>query len=145
MKYLALTILSIFCFLQTASSQRTCPRVDEYYRGRHKINGMHYGHPYTTFDRKNGDSFSTTVDKIRMQISYEANPDVRGPIYLLYAALYNHANKPNPVAETAGDGIIYRDVNLKPADVSSVPTWAKNNALVFLVGLNIQMAYAGFM
>ncbi|MFN7313698.1 MAG: hypothetical protein ACK5UI_09480, partial [Bacteroidota bacterium] len=60
-------------------SQKNCTGYEELNRKRHKIDGGTYGHPYTTFDTKNGRSFEQTIKQIRMIIIRErVNEPIRG-------------------------------------------------------------------
>jgi hypothetical protein len=72
---------------------------EELFRGRHIVKGGIYGHPYTTFDRQNGDlGINQTVKRIRERIISEDS--LGGPVVSAYRTLYNFAIGPMP---TDGD------------------------------------------
>ncbi len=132
----------IVCFIQ-ANSQ-TCTSVKELNRKRHKIEGSTYGHPYTTFDRHNGLTFHETIKNIRKNIINElldSNKSIlQKPIYTAYKQLYERAiqSMPSNVENETDNGLI----TVKTANGNTVegPSarafWAKENAFVFLIGLN---------
>ncbi|MFN9115449.1 MAG: hypothetical protein ACK5XN_35790, partial [Bacteroidota bacterium] len=96
---------------------------------RHKIDGGTYGHPYTTFDTKNGRSFEQTIKQIRMIIIRER---VNEPIRGTYQTLYNSAN--TSINTNNDDGLI--NTTSGSNNYSQLAQWAKNNAFVFLIGLD---------
>jgi hypothetical protein len=104
-----------------------CTNIEELTRKRHQIGGSTQGHPYTMFDRHNGLSFDSTIKNIRHRIWKEYDPinSKHGPVYLAYQNVCDNANLPMPT----DNGM---DVNA----VSSLAVWAKNNAFVFLIGLD---------
>jgi hypothetical protein len=102
---------------------------EELYRGRLKIEGGNYGHPYTTFDRYNGNlSFNQTINNIRDRIIREKGD---GPVFEAYSKLYNFAVDPMP----ADGGMKSIDGNGAEGP-SRLALWAKCNAFVFLIGLD---------
>jgi hypothetical protein len=102
---------------------QSCHNVKELYRKRHTISGMTYGHPYTTFDRHNNLSFTQTINNIRSILSKK---DENDPVFNAYQKIYTNAKLPRP----NDNGII------NGQDKSALAIWAKNNAFVFLVGLD---------
>ncbi len=48
------TLIILFSCINAHAQIDECTGYNELYRGRHNVNGMTYGHPYTTFDRHNG-------------------------------------------------------------------------------------------
>jgi hypothetical protein len=128
MKKLTLFFLLIVCFIKVNS--QPCTSVKELNRKRHKIEGSTYGHPYTTFDRHNGLTFQETIENIRNIINNEKSQD--GPIYTAYKRVYEYAESSKPT----DDGIGSKSNN-KYTGFSSLAVWAKCNAFVFLVGLDV--------
>ncbi len=63
MKKLSLSTLFLLLFFAT-QAQDYCTGYDGLFRKRHQIAGGQYGHPYTTFDRKNGLSFDVTLNSV---------------------------------------------------------------------------------
>jgi hypothetical protein len=57
MKKILFTLAAFLHLITSYAQIDECAGYKELYRGRHKINGMTYGHPYTTFDRHNGITF----------------------------------------------------------------------------------------
>jgi len=110
-------------------SQKNCTGYEELNRKRHKIDGGTYGHPYTTFDTKNGRSFEQTIKQIRMIIIRER---VNEPIRGTYQTLYNSAN--TSINTNNDDGLI--NTTSGSNNYSQLAQWAKNNAFVFLIGLD---------
>jgi hypothetical protein len=103
-----------------------CTNVEEFNRKKHRVGGT-YGHPYTMFDRYNGLSLLQTIDNIRHRIKNENKPDFKGQVYLAYQQVFNNAVGAMP----KDDGMMTADGN-----VSNLALWAKNNAFVFLIGLD---------
>ncbi len=60
-------LLIAMCISINLMSQN-CDAPDELFRKRHIIDGMTWGHPYTTFDRHNKATFEQTIQKIRNRI-----------------------------------------------------------------------------
>ena len=83
--------ISIYSYAQS------CTNVEELFRKRHKISGMNYGHPYTTFDRHNGLSLDSTFANIRKRIIEESPESIQGPIFKAYQEIYNNAVSPMPL------------------------------------------------
>ncbi len=100
-----------------------CTNVEEFNRKKHKVGGT-YGHPYTMFDRYNGISFVSTIKNIRITISKKGQ---NNQVYLAYQQVFNNAVGAMP----KDDGMMTADGN-----VSNLALWAKNNAFVFLIGLD---------
>lgn len=121
------------CFYSLINAQ-SCTDVKELLRKRHTIKGMTYGHPYTTFDRHNENykNLDNAIDNIRKNIlkdkSISTVEELRGPVYKAYKAIYNNAVAPMP----DDHGII----TIAHDDKSYLAIWAKNNAFVFLIGLD---------
>lgn len=129
MKHLIKLINTCILFLTSSIIIAQIP--DELYRGRHQIDGMNWGHPYTVFDRQNGDSnFVQTISKIRMRIIEESNPTINGPVFKAYKAIVQNAQESIPTDNglIAGSG--------SSTTYSALAIWAKNNAFVFLIGLD---------
>lgn len=103
-----------------------CTNVKELYRKRHNVGGP-YGHPYTVFDKHNGKSFIETIVDIRKKLILESkiSGDKKGPLFDTYNLLYTNATSTMPP-----DNGMPNDV------VSELALWAKNNAFVFLIGLD---------
>ncbi len=120
--YLLINAILIISFKTMA---QPCTETEEYLRKRHRIEGMNYGHPYTTFDRHNGLTFQETIENIRKTIKKENDPDNEGPIYTAYKLLYIFASKPMPT-----------DNGMHNESPSELALWAKNNAFVMLIGLD---------
>ena len=123
-----LTYLTVILLLINANiNAQSCTDVRELLRKRHKVAGMTYGHPYTMFDRHNPNykSLQNAVDNIRNNIIQEKKDSIR-PISDTYNAIYTNAKLPRP----NDNGIINGE------DKSALAIWAKNNAFVFLVGLD---------
>ena len=104
-----------------------CTKVEELTRKRHQIGGSTQGHPYTMFDRHNGKTFEQTIFAIRENLIKEKKDTTLKftPILDAYQNVCDNANLPMPT----DNGM---DVNA----VSSLAVWAKNNAFVFLIGLD---------
>jgi hypothetical protein len=77
------------------------------------------------FDSHNGKTFLQTIINIRNRIYNEK--DIAGQVYLAYQQVYNIAVGAMP----KDDGMMTADGN-----VSNLALWAKNNAFVFLIGLD---------
>jgi hypothetical protein len=95
-----------------------CTKIDELNRKRHTIDGMTYGHPYTTFDRHNGKTFPETIETIRVQIKKEKALGnlVNRPVYSAYKLVYDHANGnlPPNAGNIHDDGLVrVKDENTK--------------------------------
>lgn len=129
--FIILTILLNVIYLKSQS----CTDVEEWLRKRHTISNMTYGHPYTTFDRHNQKSLSETIKIIRNRIISESPDDVNGQVFQAYKAIYNNAIKAMP-----------SDNGMSNEAVSELALWAKDNAFVFLVGLdgNGELIYKQF-
>jgi hypothetical protein len=125
MKYLYSIIILLGLQLTKAVSQ-PCTNVEEFNRKKHWVGGT-YGHPYTLFDRHNGLSLQQTINNIRIRIKDENIPNKEGQVYLAYQQVYNNAVGAMP----KDDGMMTADGN-----VSDLALWAKNNAFVFLIGLD---------
>jgi hypothetical protein len=126
--YLLINAILLISFKTMA---QPCTDTEEYFRKRHKIDGMTYGHPYTIFDRHNGKSINQTLQNIRDKIISESNPQsVSRSLFKAYELLYQNATSAMPT----DDGL--RTVGSTATSYSQKAVWAKNNAFVFLVGLN---------
>ncbi|MFN9108663.1 MAG: hypothetical protein ACK5XN_01095 [Bacteroidota bacterium] len=112
-------------------AQKNCTGYEELNRKRHKIDGGTYGHPYTTFDRKNGLTFEQTIVRIRLNI-IDDKGNVTRPVYETYQTLYNSAN--TSINTNNDDGLI--NTTSGSNNYSQMAQWAKNNAFVFLIGLD---------
>ena len=77
------------------------------------------------FDSHNGKTFLQTIINIRNRIYNEK--DIAGQVYLAYQQVFNNAVGAMP----KDDGMMTADGN-----VSNLALWAKNNAFVFLIGLD---------
>lgn len=130
MKKIIFTLAACLLFIGSHAQIDECTGYEELYRGRHKINGMTYGHPYTTFDRHNGLSFEETLKRIRNRI---INSPATDPVKVAYLAAYNNAITNRP-ADNNENGL-YRLINGSKAS-TLLPFWGKNNAFVFLVGID---------
>ncbi|MFN4083641.1 MAG: hypothetical protein ACK4K9_08425 [Bacteroidia bacterium] len=132
MKKLTLFILT-FLFLLKVNAQ-PCTKVEELNRKRHKVNNMTYGHPYTTFDRHNGLNFQQTIINVRQRILIEKQEDdkEKQPVYTAYKLVYEYAESTKP-----NDDGIGPKTGGKYTGFSSLAVWAKCNAFVFLVGLDV--------
>lgn len=104
----------------TASFSQSCHDVKELLRKRHTISGMNYGHPYTMFDRHNGYALDSMISNIRLK--FKKDTIVRNA----YQKIYTNATKPRPLDDGKKNGDGY----------SALAIWAKNNAFVFLIGLD---------
>jgi len=124
-----LIFISVNAFTNYSQS---CHNVKELLRKRHTISGMTYGHPYTTFDRHNENyknlqnSINNIRDRILLDKSISTDEKLRGPVYKAYHAIYTNAKLPRPTDNGINNG----------EDKSALAIWAKNNAFVFLVGLD---------
>jgi len=125
MKKLSYLILLFSIQLSNLVAQ-PCTNVEEFNRKKHWVGGT-YGHPYTMFDRYNGLSLLQTIDNIRHRNKNENKPDFKGQVYLAYQQVYDNAVKTMP----NDDGMMTED-----GKVSNLALWAKNNAFVFLIGLD---------
>lgn len=72
-----------------------CTKIDELKRKRYKVEGMTYGHPYTTFDRHNVLTLQQTIENIRNRIKYNKDLDNK-PLYTAYKELHERAIKSRP-------------------------------------------------
>ncbi|MFN4083639.1 MAG: hypothetical protein ACK4K9_08415 [Bacteroidia bacterium] len=130
----AIFIIYFTSFVAFLSYAQPCTKVKELNRKRHKIEGSTYGHPYTTFDRHNGLTFQETIENIRKRIIEEnALPqNSPKPIYTAYKKVYEYTES----SKQTDDGIGSKSNN-KYTGFSSLAVWAKCNAFVFLIGLNV--------
>lgn len=110
-------------------AQNNCINIEELFRKRHKIDKMTYGHPYTTFDRHNGQSVDATISNVRRRVIDDISTGA--PVSIAYQIIYNSA-----VATKPGDGGLMDYPLGGDKAPSKLAEWAKNNAFVFLVGLN---------
>jgi hypothetical protein len=116
----------------THITAQSCTNVDELFRKRHTIQGMTYGHPYTTFDRHNDNykNLQNCINNIRLKIISDKQisnvENLRGPVYKAYKIIYDSATKTRPT----DNGMPHTK------EVSPLAVWAKNNAFVFLIGLD---------
>jgi len=131
-------VLLILVFLSLQLFAQPCTKVNELNRKRHQVNGMIYGHPYTTFDRHNGKTLPETIDIIRARIKREiGNKD--NSVLSAYKLIYNHANTylPPNSGNIQDDGLIKvvtgEGGGSTPSDRA---LWAKNCAFVMLIGLD---------
>lgn len=128
-------VLIIFSFISSINAQ-SCTNTKELLRKRHNIKGMTYGHPYTTFDRhnKNYKTLQNTIDNIRKNILKDKSisnvEELRGPVYRAYKAIYKNAKLDRPT----DNGLI--STNYGEVARSYLASWAKDNAFVFLIGLD---------
>ncbi len=124
------SVLFLFNNFNLLKSQN-CTNVEELFRKRHTIQGMTYGHPYTTFDRHNENykNLQNAINNIRKKIIEEKAS--LGPIYTAYKDIYNNAISGRPADN--GLSITFSDGSVEK---SYLAAWAKDNAFVFLVGLN---------
>lgn len=102
--------------------------VEELFRKRHTISGMSYGHPYTTFDTHNLNyvDLPNAINNIRKRIIKEkGKPLAESPIFTAYQDIYKNATDPMPT-----------DNGMPKNGISGLALWAKNNAFVFLIGLD---------
>ncbi len=129
MKKLFTFIMCLFYFSSQAQIDE-CTGFEELYRGRHKINGMTYSHPYTTFDRHNEISFDLTLTRIRSKIR---NGNEGDPVYDAYVKAY--ANAVSPIPNSDDDNGLRKLIDGDFYD-SEIPFWGKNNAFVFLIGID---------
>jgi hypothetical protein len=62
-------IIIAFAFSIKLNAQ-PCTDIEELFRKRHQVDGMTYGHPYTTFDRHNENyiDLDYTLEKIKKRI-----------------------------------------------------------------------------
>jgi len=117
-------ILIFVSILNVNIIAQPCTNVEEFNRKKHWVGGTN-GHPYTMFDSHNGKTFLQTIINIRNRIYNEK--DIAGQVYLAYQQVYNNAVGAMP----KDDGMMTADGN-----VSDLALWAKNNAFVFLIGLD---------
>jgi hypothetical protein len=124
------SVLFLFNNFNLLKSQN-CTNVEELFRKRHTIQGMTYGHPYTTFDRHNENykNLQNAINNIRNKIIEEKSS--LGPIYTAYEAIYKNAKSDRP----ADNGLSITFSNGK-VEKSYLAAWAKDNAFVFLIGLD---------
>ncbi len=130
MKTLFTLIACIACYALSAQIDE-CTGYEELYRGRHKINGMTYGHPYTTFDRHDGKTFVETLKSIQLSIQTSKED---GALRVAYSTLFTNAISSRPDANS--DNGLYQTFANGDKDHSKLPIWGKNNAFVFLIGLD---------
>jgi hypothetical protein len=116
--FFILVAILILCKLNA----QNCDAPDELFRKRHIIDGMTWEHPYTTFDRHNNLTINQMISNIRNRIIDE-KPN--GSIFKTYQTLYENAYDPMP-----------SDNGMPNDGVSNKAAWAKNNAFVFLIGLD---------
>jgi hypothetical protein len=116
-------LLFIFCAFEIVTYSQNCTNVEELLRKRHTISGMTYGHPYTTFDRHNGLGLEKTIQNIR-DILYKR--DQSNSVFKAYQVIYINAIDSKPADNGLGNY----------TEVSKLAEWAKDNAFVFLVGMN---------
>lgn len=116
-------ILFTICFVSLIkfSFGQSCHDVKELLRKRHTISGMTYGHPYTMFDRHNKLSLDSIISNIRNRIN--SNDTI---FQEAYSKIYTNAKLNMPL----DNGII------NGTDKSALAIWAKNNAFVFLIGVD---------
>ncbi len=122
-----LTLIMFLLSILFKANSQNCDAPDELFRKRHIIDGMTWGHPYTTFDRHNKLTLEQTIQNIREKIIQEKSK--KGSIYKAYQIIYEDAKKQMPSDNgMPNDGLSYK------------AAWAKNNAFIFLIGLddNIQ-------
>lgn len=113
----------LLILISVKSESQNCDAPDELFRKRHIIDGMTWGHPYTTFDRHNNLTIDQIISNIRSKIIEEVSNN--GSIFKAYQTLYLHAAGPMPADNgMPNDGVSYK------------ATWAKNNAFVFLIGID---------
>lgn len=125
-----LTLIACLTYIVTFAQIDECTGYKELYRGRHKINGMSYGHPYTVFDRHNGKSFQETLEIIRNKIKNSKEND---PIRTAYKTAYDNAILSRPTLNSE-NGLYQTTSSGRQSTV--LPFWGKNNAFVFLIGLD---------
>lgn len=143
MKTKFLVLLISFATVKSIVAQ-SCTDIEELLRKRHTISGMTYGHPYTMFNRHPNTSsllpgqrsstltnakfsMDSAIKNIRERIKSEKNKDnSESPIFKAYKLIYAKAKESKP----SDNGF----PNIK--GVSQLAIWAKNNAFVFLVGMN---------
>lgn len=120
-------LVLILLMVNSFTNAQSCTDVKELLRKRHTISGMTYGHPYTMFDRHNGLSLDSIISNIRIRIIREKR-DSNGLdfIFQAYKSIYTNAAKPRPTDDGKKNGDGY----------SALDIWAKNNAFVFLVGMD---------
>ncbi len=124
---------SILTFVLFLFSLIAFSQPDELYRGRHFIAGGTYGHPYTTFDRNNGDSsFIATINKIRQKI---LNEKPSGNVFQAYREIVLNAKGTRP-KDLGLITYVKVDGHDKANGPSELAVWAKNNAFLFLIGLD---------
>jgi hypothetical protein len=123
---LIITILLVIISLELVA--QPCTNTEEYLRKRHQINGMTNGHPYTIFDRHNGKSVMQTLNSIRENIMKDIL--IEGALSEGYLKIYQNATSTMPT----DDGL--RTIGRTTTSYSQKAVWAKNNAFVFLVGLD---------
>lgn len=123
-KLICFIVISLL--LKSSVIAQSCHDVKELLRKRHTISGMTYGHPYTMFDRHNKLSLDSMISNIRIRINEEKSKD--GPLFKAYLKIYTNAISNMPT----DDGIM----NINNKTPSKLAIWAKNNAFVFLIGLD---------
>ena len=123
---LLLLFLFIVLFTNSSYSQGTIER--EWTRKRHNIKGGNYGHPYTIFDRHENDTIQNLIYRIRNRILIEKQKSEKEPrlVFLTYERIYN----------SAIDNHLNSDKGFPKTGVSKLALWAKNNAFIFLIGLD---------
>lgn len=125
-------ILFTICFVSLIkfSFGQSCHDVKELLRKRHTISGMTYGHPYTMFDRHNGYALDSMISNIRLK--FKKDTTVRNA----YQKIYTNAIANMPTDDGILTFIKDKDGNVKGTDKSALAIWAKNNAFVFLIGVD---------
>ncbi len=129
-----LTLLTIIVGSNVWAQIDECTGYNELYRGRHKVDGMSYGHPYTTFDRHNQVSFIETLSRIRVNIANSPMGD-DNPVRIAYKTAYDNAILSRPTLNSE-NGLYQTTSSGRQSTV--LPFWGKNNAFVFLIGLDGQ-------
>ncbi|MCK6610617.1 MAG: PKD domain-containing protein [Bacteroidia bacterium] len=115
----------LFFYSIVALAQGTS--VKEWTRKRHNIVGGHYGHPYTIFDRHENENVIVLIENIRKRLINEDTLKGSNQIVLkTYERIYNYATSNH----------LNSDKGFPKTGVSNLALWAKNNAFVFLIGLD---------
>lgn len=130
MKHSKLIFTLVLAIISLNLIAQPCTDTEEYLRKRHKIEGMTYGHPYTIFDRHNGKTIMQSLNSIRENIMKDVL--VEGSLSEAYLKIYQNATNSMPT----DDGL--RTVGSTETSYSQKAVWAKNNAFVFLIGLNAE-------
>jgi len=154
MKKILFYSILLFLFLNELKAQCT-DAPDELFRGRLKAPGGVYGNPYTMFDRRKPGNFyfdaMGELGRIRKRIHDERpiGNKPSGPVYDAYKAIYTNAHRSlyqmlyesngnNATAAHYSDSLIKLGWSLVDWSdkISPAARWAKNNAFVFLIGLD---------